>query len=357
VARSNIIELNGKRYDARSGKVLSAHETVSGSASSYVKPAAAKKNTGGVLDGFTKRLPSTPRTKTTSSTVHHKTEKSKTLMRTVVKKPAAKAHHAKSAAAIQRHPNAQYDVNPRLASQAQKVKKSGLVSRFGGPVGAHPPKPITASLEVRPEPEASPPIFDEHRLSSIEKKSHSAHMERAMEKATSHKQPKAKKQTHHQKLARKLRVTPRIVSISAMSVAAFLLIGFIAYQNVPNLSMRVAASRAGVNSRMPDYQPSGFGMNGPIQYKPGQVVISYRSHSDDRQFSISQKSSQWNSESLLENYVVVEGKSYQTFQDNGKTIYIYDENNATWVDGGVWYQIEGKSSLSSDQLLRVAASM
>jgi hypothetical protein len=358
VSRSNVIELNGKRYDARSGKMLSSHETgTAGHVKSHNAKPVAAKHTGVVLDGFTKRLPSTPRTKTTAHAVHHKTEKSKTLMRTVVKKPETAKSQAKSTPSIKRHPVAQYDVDPRLKSHAEKVKKSSLVSRFGAPMGSHPPKPIAASLEVRPEPEVPPPVFDQHHLSVVEKKSHSVHMQRAMENSKSHTQPKAKKQGHRHKLARKLHVTPKIVSISAMSFAVFLLVGFIAYQNVPNFSMRVAAARAGVDSRLPDYQPSGFGMSGPIQYKSGQVVISYRSHSDDRNFSISQRSSQWNSETLLENYVVAEGKSYQTFQDGGKTIYIYDENSATWVDGGVWYQIEGKSSLTSDQLLRVAASM
>jgi hypothetical protein len=334
---------------------MSAHQTVKHGSESFVKPAA--KHSGVALDGFTKKLPSSPRSKTTARAVHHKTEKSRTLMRTVVKKPSAPKHHGSSTPKVVRHPSPQYDVDPRLASHAQKVKKSELVSRFGAPVGSHPAKKhIEAALAVQPEP-VEPPVFDHHHPTSVEKKSHSVHLERALENAHSHTQPKAKKQTRRQKLARKIKVTPRIVSIGATSFAVFLLVGFIAYQNAPNLSMRLASARAGVSGRVPGYQPAGFGMAGPIKYQQGQLVINYKSHSDQRQFSISQKSSQWNSESLLENYVVAEGKSYQTFQDGGKTIYIYDENSATWVDGGVWYQIEGNSSLTSDQLLRVAASM
>jgi hypothetical protein len=96
---------------------------------------------------------------------------------------------------------------------------------------------------------------------------------------------------------------------------------------------------------------------GPIQYKPGEVTINYKTHSDDRGFNVVQKNSSWNSETLLDNFVSATNKPYQTFQSNGRTIYIYDGNKATWVDGGIWYSIDGQSNLNSDQLLRIAASL
>jgi hypothetical protein len=48
---------------------------------------------------------------------------------------------------------------------------------------------------------------------------------------------------------------------------------------------------------------------------------------------------------------------YQPFEANGRTIYIYDGNKATWVDGGVWFNIDGKANLNSDQLLKIADSL
>jgi hypothetical protein len=72
---------------------------------------------------------------------------------------------------------------------------------------------------------------------------------------------------------------------------------------------------------------------------------------------LSQRSSEWNSDALVQNFVATSRRAYQSYQDNGKTIYIYEGNNATWVDGGVWYQIEGNASLNSDQLLRIAKSL
>jgi hypothetical protein len=98
-------------------------------------------------------------------------------------------------------------------------------------------------------------------------------------------------------------------------------------------------------------------MAGPIQYQPGEVTLNYRSTSDQRGFNVVQKNSSWNSETLLENFVTAANKPYQTFQANGRTIYIYDGNKATWVDGGIWYNIDGQSNLNSDQLLRIAGSL
>ena len=121
--------------------------------------------------------------------------------------------------------------------------------------------------------------------------------------------------------------------------------------------MRVAAARAGVNASMPGYQPSGFSFKGPIDYSAGQVTVSFKSNTDDRAYSVAQRSSNWNSDALLSNFVVAEGKQYQTYIDRGRTLYIYDGSNATWVDNGVWYQVEGNSDMTTDQLVRIAASI
>jgi len=38
-------------------------------------------------------------------------------------------------------------------------------------------------------------------------------------------------------------------------------------------------------------------------------------------------------------------------------IYVYNGSNATWINNGVRYTIEGDSSLSIDQLLKITASI
>jgi hypothetical protein len=351
-SRPTTIELNGKRYDARTGSPLSAHEAVSAGQQSHVKPSIKKQ--GVALDGFTRRKPSTAHVSPAHS-VHKKTQKSQTLMRSVVKKPATAPGKPLKARHMALAPVKQHDVDPTRASRAKSVKKSNLVSRFGAPQKAI--KPIPSDLPVQPEPVAPPIPVLEHHKSQVSAGHGKHNLEHALHKAESHKQPRPHKTTRRDKLSRKLHVSTRTINVAAASMAFVLLGGFIAYQNVPNFSMKVATTRAGVEGRLPGYQPNGFSMSGPIKYQPGQITVNYSSNSDQRSFSINQRTSQWNSDTLLENYVATGQKNYQTFQDSGKTIYIYDSNNATWVDGGVWYQIEGNSSLNSDQLLRMAASM
>ena len=121
--------------------------------------------------------------------------------------------------------------------------------------------------------------------------------------------------------------------------------------------MRVAATRAGFDAKMPGYSPSGFSFNGPINYTAGQVQISFKSNTDDRNYNVTQTASNWNSDALLANYILDEEKQYQTYLDKGRTLYIYDGSNATWVDNGVWYQVEGESAMTTDQLIRLASSM
>jgi hypothetical protein len=148
-----------------------------------------------------------------------------------------------------------------------------------------------------------------------------------------------------------------MVNVGAASFAVLLLTGFVAYQNAPNFAMRMAGSKAGFAARMPGYQPSGFAMSGPIQSSPGTVSVSFRSTTDSRSFTVTQHPSTWTSESLRDNFVAMDGHTFQAHQDRGKTVYVYDGSNATWVNGGVWYQVEGKSSLNSDQLLHIARSL
>lgn len=349
--KSNIIELNGKRFDAKTGKIVASSTIVKPGS----RPAATK--TGGNIDGFSRRRPrAVARSSSTATAVHSRTEKSKTLMRSAVKKPVLPKSRPAAAVVRKARPSIHVDIDPKRVSRAKTVRKSPLVSKFGQ--SQKSVRPVTADLPVKPAPSKPPALRSSSKAQSAKQSSaHKKAIQAALDSATGHKQPKAKKTTRRQRLSRKLRVSSRTVNIAAASLAVMMLVGFVAYQNIPNLSMQLATARAGVNGTLPGYQPSGFGLAGPIQYQSGQITLSYASRSDDRRFQVSQSTTQWNSETLQENFLASAQKTYQTFQSGGKTIYIYDDNNATWVDGGVWYKIEGNSALSSDQLLRMAASM
>jgi hypothetical protein len=366
----SVIELNGQIYDTSTGKLLSSAQAKQ--THSKTTPVKASTSTVKHLDGFSRRPNASKRATHAVATakVHARPQKSQTLMRTAVKKPVAPAKiHAKTPATTavtsKRPPIAanafMATVKPGRAIRATHTPKSNLISKFGSAASAIK----TEVLTVKPEPAQSATAA--HQAIPAKTASVINHpkqtvaqadpFQSALEQAISHEQPKTKKKKLHHRVAKKLHVSPRVVSLASFVIVGVAISSFIAYQNLPEIAMRVAATRAGLSASLPSYQPSGFALAGPIQYKPGEVTINYKTHSDDRGFNVVQKNSSWNSETLLDNFVSATNKPYQTFQSNGRTIYIYDGNKATWVDGGIWYSIDGQSNLNSDQLLRIAASL
>lgn len=336
---NTVIEINGKSYDALSGKLITPSHTVK---PHKLQPA------GSHVDGVVSKPRKHP------SSAHHtarKVDHSRTLMRNAVKKPT---HIVKTSSHQSRSITYSHAEEIRL-EHAKAIAKNPKISRFGP---AHPViSKLTQILPVKEAPPEEPLVLSHHGALSLPVGNLANQLSQAIEHATTHNQPRARKTTLRSKAARKLRVSPKTVNIGAASLAIVLLAGFISYQNVPNLSMRVAAARAGVNANLPHYQPAGFSLRGPIESLPGQVTVNYHSNSDNRQFSVTQHASNWDNASLLENYVALNQRSYQTYQTDNKTIYIFDGSNATWIDNGVWYKVEGKSSLNSDQLLRIAGSI
>lgn len=330
MGKEHIIELNGQRYDARTGAIVTATPMPPS------KKPARTPSTARTMDGFS-RAPK-------HALPHRQPEKSKTLMRTVVSKPITPPTHHTPAVhpLVKPSPSATHS----LTKHATNVPKSPLVDHFRRDVVSAP-----HHVKAVEHPHVSNPLIS----STAAKSSDPVHTALAI--ANSHQQPKHKKPRLSGRVARRLKVSPRVVSGASFAFAFLLIGGFFAYQNIPGLTMRLAAARSGVHGKLPSYQPAGFSLNGSIAYQPGQITINYKSNSDNRNFKVSQSSSQWDSQSLLENYVALNRRDYQTVQDKGKTVYIYDDSNATWVDGGIWYRVEGDSNLNSDQLLHIAASL
>jgi hypothetical protein len=356
----HVIELNGLKYDALTGKPLTASQTQAPTTKTRKKAASDGPKH---LDGFSRRAGAS-KVSPIAHAAHKQTEKSKTLMRSGVKKPASTKIHAKVAApavstsAVAPKPTLTDAIKPGRAIRAGIIEKSNLISKFG----STPPVVKTEVLAVKPAPTATRqqptvPAIQGHHAPAIATSVKTDMFQSVMEQAVSHTQPKAKKPKMHHRVAKKLHVSNRVVGFASVALLVLSAGSFLAYQNMPELAMRVASTRAGLNANLPSYQPAGFSMSGPIKYEPGEVTISYKSNSDNRAFNVTQKNSGWNSETLLENFVSPTKQPYQTFQANGRTIYIYDGNKATWVDGGVWFNIDGQTNLNSDQLLRIADSL
>ena len=139
------IELNGKRYDARTGQIVNGSAT-----QPVVRHYTKKQEPGQILDGFMRRshsrtlntqshhqavtstapLPvvkTVPPTRSDAKHAKRKIEKSRTLMRPAVKKPTFTQKETTKAPELSKTANA----SSQRFSRAQSVEKSPHVSRFG----------------------------------------------------------------------------------------------------------------------------------------------------------------------------------------------------------------------------------
>jgi hypothetical protein len=366
VGNKNFIEINGKKYDAITGVMVHDSDQPINKPVTTVSPA----HNIGVVDGFVRRQrPAVQRTVAQPAT--KQVQKSSTLMRNAVHKPASVVHKVKSEKPVIQ--KSHLGTSSRRTETALQTPKSSQVSKFEHPahrssvVKTMQPGLAVKQQAIRPAPTVAPahvpqahaPQTNHHAQPHTRSVAAEKMINAALANAHSHESTDygTKITKKRSKFIKKLGISRRTMSTGSAALAVVLLVGFFAIQNVPNLSMRVAATRAGFDASMPGYKPAGFSFKGPIKYSPGEVSVAYASNTDARAYEVKQKASNWNSDALRANFVETVGKQYQTFQDRGRTLYIYDKSNATWVDDGVWYTVEGESDMTTDQLIRIASSI
>lgn len=149
----------------------------------------------------------------------------------------------------------------------------------------------------------------------------------------------------------------RLFNISSIIIVLLLVAGYITYVNLPSLSVKIAASRAGIAADYPSYQPAGYRFDGPVEVASGEIKLHFVANAGPQKFTITQTKSNWDSSALLENYVrPTYNNDYATYTNGGLTIYVHG-TDAAWVNSGVLHTITGEASLTSDQIRRIALSM
>lgn len=302
-------------------------------------PVAAKQKT-----------PSTTRTAPKAAGL--KTKRSTTLHRRAVKTPTLSIAAAETKAGTPAPSSTALKHNDAVRlKRVQSIEKSSAISRFGA--SAPSAKEEAAAVQPKAAQESRKATSQAAPKKTAQVVGTPAVKKQSTQRTTTADAPRQKKI----RSTKNKNSSPLFKYMSA-SLAALLIAGYVAYLNVPSISMRVAANRAGFAATMPSYKPSGYSLSGPIAYSPGQVSINFASNTDDRTFTLSQKPTTWDSTALLENLVNKESEDYTTYQDRGLTIYVYGEGSAAWVNGGKLYEVSGKNSyLETDQILQIATSV
>lgn len=144
----------------------------------------------------------------------------------------------------------------------------------------------------------------------------------------------------------------------ALSIIGIIILGIYIWQvNYSSIALRFAASKSGLSANVPGYIPTGWQLSNKFQAEPGRLTFSLVSPDSKSSIAINQVKSNWNTQDLLENFVLAKSDSYLALQSQGTTIYIYGKSQASWVEDGKWYRIEGDNNLSHDDLVKLASSI
>jgi hypothetical protein len=154
----------------------------------------------------------------------------------------------------------------------------------------------------------------------------------------------------------RLSLSPAASRMFTVAAAVLIMGGYIWLQNYPKLAIQTADARSGVAASLPAYLPSSYNL-ASTNVSPGIVTLKFTSPSADNALTIAQQRTDWDPSSLVSNYIAKTTDDYAAIQGQGLTIYMFGENQATWVNRGVWFSINGASRLSRDDILKIAYSL
>jgi len=362
---AQVIEINGHQYDAITGqlivsvkklaeKAVKPYQTIDGFVRVPAYHFSASKDSPGDNSSAKKGSP--------AQHVHQGAQRSRTLMRNLVRRPPGHKNPHPEPPKVNRSTAA---VNTSRLTRANSVAKDERVSRFGifnttKPVEKKP-VPKTHSLKRQPA-KATVASSAVHTMPSMVTSASHHQLERlldlALTNAKAHKLALQNRQGAYSGWRRVKRV-PSWAAVSAAVLVVLVTTGLFAWQSMPQLAVRVASIGSDVNASVPSYSPSGFSFEGPLQFNDNTVTMNFRSNADpSRSYAVVQKRTDWDSASLVSNYLEPAKQPYQTSAVKGSTVYFYGEgSDATWINNGTWYTIKDQANLTSDQLIKIAESL
>lgn len=347
---NNNITIKGNVYDAETGNILDAQRSAR-------TPAAAASN------------------------FHSGTQKSHTLQRKYIKKQprtidSVAPVRASTPAGIKENPVARS--SQRLAAErstpqiirrskrtrrVQDIRRSSNIAHFAKVTTTKPPVKRPATPET-PDiaPTANQLEQTARQRQAIIKQQQTRSVlpsqvikQQAIQEATD--KMLTRQQRKEVKPAKNTSLWRRLVSVGSTAIAVLLLGAYFTYINMPALSTRIAASQAGINASYPNYQPSGYSLNGPVAYQQGSVIMKFAANGSNENFTLAQTRSEWDSSAVLENYIKPKSRDkYTTTAANGLTIYSYG-THAAWVNAGILYTVDGNAELAPEQIQKIAASL
>ncbi|HEX5447740.1 MAG TPA: DUF4367 domain-containing protein [Candidatus Saccharimonadales bacterium] len=357
MATHSIVEINGSRYDAATGRIINS-----------LKNAHRKNHT--VIDGFINapsqkvikespkhRVQRNTRRTVKSMDFHKRTQKSETLRRGGLKSPYK---HFQT-----RLRSLNPGVSPERELRAKITPKHPGVNRFGSSKSPAKPDKLPARKAISGEivqrgstnSKGSIQAPMPSMITSVSHQKLERLLDEALTKADTHKQALRYHAARHFWQKHRFGGLHRLFLVFAILV--ILGAGILtAWQKVPQLSLKVAGLKAHVTPVTPSYKPDGYILASPAKAVSGAVTLKYKSQSDPSDtYELAQTRSRLTSSSVAQS-IVPKGASVQTSEVEGNTVYIYgNSNDAAWVNNGVLYKINDDANLSSDQLIKIVEGL
>ena len=208
-------------------------------------------------------------------------------------------------------------------------------------------KPQIITVMPDPKPTTQTPMASAVKLSAKEIKERE--IQKALNASAKLPTPKRRKKS----VFKQFGVARTILAITCVATIVFATIYFINLAS-KDMSIQVAATQSGINASYPSYIPRGYSIS-DITSSKGKIVMNFKS--EDGSYTITEESSYWDSDGLLNNYIKEEyGDDYTVLKEQGLTIYM-GGNWEAWVNGGVIYKLTVNSgSLTKKQMKAIATS-
>lgn len=316
-----MIEINGRRYDAVTGRLADG----------------VQKATAGVgsIDGVFRAKTDVVKNHSKRSIRHLKkhTQRSQTLMRSVVKKPIISKSRDKKTP-LGHKPSR--DLRANMVSMHPSVRHHG--KQVNGDIVSH-------EGEVLPRNTGrSTALAISAATPQLAAGASHQHLERlldyALARADAHKR---KQQREHNGPAKLLHILPKWLTITLIIIIVGTISGFVAWQKVPALSLRVAASKAHVDASVPDLP--GYAISAPATVKNGAISVQYKAVTDStKTVTVTKKVSDTKDASAVAKETCPNDNQIQTFQQSGSIGFICGQTKeAVDIENGVITQIKSDS--------------
>lgn len=371
----SLIEINGVRYDASTGQVVQPSITPPAPKATpvgtHIDSVVSTKATQPLAD-----LRPGPKPSKLHSGVQHVRDinaihrarpgKSKTLMRTAVKKPGTHHQDVKPAPATHAStpltPSSSYHQSTHTDQRlrrAHAIPTHASVQKFAPTQHVqHKIAPKIAQMPVAHQQQAvtPPTVTSQYTAPKPQQKTASDFVQGQLTKTIEHTHAS----TPQTKKKRRLSLSTKkgkIKGIATAGMATLLIGGFIIWQNMPTISLVMANREAGISARLPKGVPSNFAVSSVRASGEGTVIVNYASRADSRVFALTQARADATSASLESTIAQISNNNYQTYQAGGITLYMSENNRVDWIDGGVRYNISGETGFSPDQIASIATSL